>query len=81
MYQQSGVRWLDHLRAPRVGIGAFGIGIVTAFLAGVMAISLLAGSLAAPSPQVGGAVAVPAVPAVLSGPLYDDQGTPSRIGR
>jgi hypothetical protein len=81
MDQQHSLPRLEHVRAPRVGLGAFGIGIVTAFVAGAIAVSLVAGGYRALSSQVLRPVAAPAVPPLLSGPLYDDQGTPSWVER
>jgi hypothetical protein len=58
MYEQSSIRWIELLRAPRVGIGAFGIGIVAAFIAGAIVISLLTSSHSAFSAQAGSQAAV-----------------------
>jgi hypothetical protein len=52
MYEQHSIRWIELLRAPRVGIAALGIGIVAAFVAGAVVVSLLAGSHTALSAQV-----------------------------
>jgi hypothetical protein len=74
MDQQHNLPRLEHVRAPRVGLGAFGIAIVTSFVAGAIAISVVAGGYRALSSQVLRPVAAPATPAPWSGPLYDDEG-------
>ena len=48
MYQQHGIGWPGLLREPRVGIGALAFGMAAAFVAGWIAVTLVAGNAAAP---------------------------------
>ena len=64
MYEQRRTR----VPAPRVGLGAFGIGMGFRFVAGGLAVSLLVGGHGAPAPATGTAVTPPqaGAPAVAS---------------
>ena len=78
MQQAQSGRSFGFLFVPRFGIGALGLAVAVAFATGAMAMSILAGSHETLSPARAGTTV--AIPAHRSGPLFDDTGTPSRIG-
>ena len=75
MFQQQGIRWLEPRRSPRLGMGAFGIGIAAALVAGVVVVSSLVGSRAAPLAHGGTTVIAPPVQIIHPGLNVQDFGT------
>jgi hypothetical protein len=70
MFRQSGIPWLDLLRAPRIGIGFLGLSMAGAFIIGGLSVALVVGNRPASGASNTNIVAAnPVAPVTVAAPI------------